>query len=135
MNKVLLDTNVLIYALDASSGYHQRSVALLTDPNAALYLTTKNITEFFAVCSKLGVNFKQAFDFYAELRQNAILLFPDSVSVGFFEALLLKYNPKGNRVFDVEIASIMQANGLRYVATFNAKDFIPMTEMEVYPSL
>lgn len=135
MNKVLLDTNVLIYALDASSGYHQRAVALLTDPNVSLFLTTKNITEYFAVCSKLGVDFQKAFDFYTDLKQNAALLFPDSVSVGFLEAMLLKYQPKGNRVFDVEIASIMQANGLRFVATFNIKDFISMTEVNVYPNL
>ena len=98
-------------------------------------MSTKNVSEFFAVCSKLGVDFRKAFGFYTDLRQNATLLFSDSLSIGFFETLLLKYQPKGNRVFDVEIASIMQANGLHFVATFNVKDFVPMTEVAVYPNL
>jgi len=35
MNKILLDTNVLIYAIDADSKYHKKSLELLTDIQTA----------------------------------------------------------------------------------------------------
>lgn len=41
MNKVLLDTNILIYALDQTSGFYLRAAALLQDENVRLFTTTK----------------------------------------------------------------------------------------------
>ena len=56
MNKILVDTNVLIYALDKNSLFYDRAVKILTKTDTIIYLTSKNISEFFAVCTKLKVD-------------------------------------------------------------------------------
>jgi predicted nucleic acid-binding protein len=131
MNKVVLDTNVLIYALDESSIFHLRASEILQDENNLLFTTSKNISEYFAVCSKLGVDSNKFLGFYEDLTHNLTFLFPNEYSLQHFEMLLQKYKPKGNRVYDVEIFSIMLANNIKYVATFNVEDFKNISEVEI----
>ncbi len=50
--KILLDTNVLLYAMDRSSKYHKISISILENTEYKLFVSTKNIAEMFAVCSK-----------------------------------------------------------------------------------
>ena len=130
---VILDTNVLIYALDATSPFHADAMALLHDPSLNFFLASKNVSEYFAVCSKVGIDFAKAFGFYRQICQNALVLFPDSTSLAVFEKLLQKYQPKGNRVFDIEIVSVAVANHIPEVATVNVKDFSGVSEITVRP--
>lgn len=53
MIDVLIDTNLLIYAMDKTSIHHESASHILLDPNHNLYTTTNNISEFFAVSSKI----------------------------------------------------------------------------------
>jgi predicted nucleic acid-binding protein len=48
MSKVLVDTNVLIYAKDVASNHHDVSLALLRQPEE-FFVTIKNLTEYYAV--------------------------------------------------------------------------------------
>jgi hypothetical protein len=48
-----------------------------------------------------------------------------------FEILIKKYNPHGNRVYDIEVVSLMLASELIKVATVNIDDFKNVTEIEV----
>ena len=57
--------------------------------------------------------FKNSFD----------LLYPDAKSMEIFVDLITRHQPDKNTVFDMEVVSIMLANGLRHIATFNEKDF------------
>jgi len=128
---IVLDTNVLIYALDSSSPFHPAAMMLINDPAFNLMVTTKNVSEYFCVCSKSGINFVNALGFYHQLCQNAKILFPDINSLAVFENLLQKYQPKGNRVFDLEIVSVAVANQIPEIATVNLKDFSGITEITV----
>ena len=130
--KLLLDTNLLIYGLDAGSIFHKKTVAILTDPNLELYTTTKNIAEYFAVCSKLIVNSDIVFQYYNDISDNVTILFPNEHSLAHFTHLIKKYAPKGNRVYDTEITSIMLAYGITTLATFNVDDFKKMTEIDLF---
>ncbi|WNJ17215.1 PIN domain-containing protein [Pontibacter sp. G13] len=131
MSKVLLDTNVLIYALDAQSRYFQSAKRILTEPNYDLFLTTKVISEYFAVCSKMSVPFDLALGFFSELREHAIILFPDNTSLTYFEDLIRTHQPRGNRVFDLEIVSIAIAHQIAQIATANTSDFRLFSEISV----
>jgi predicted nucleic acid-binding protein len=106
MNKILIDTNILIYAYDSQSAFHQRAVAILSKSENELYVTTKNIAEFFAVLTKLSEPYQKISEFYESIKSNSILLYPDHNSLVIFENLVRKYQPVGNRVFDIEIVSI-----------------------------
>ncbi len=130
---LLIDTNVLIYGLDKSSIYHQHAKTILTRPDLHLFLTTKNVSEFFAVTSKLKLPVKICQEFYKDLKANTIILFPTEKSLTIFERLTRHYHPVGNQVYDIEIVSIMLANEIMQVATFNHKDFKGIKEIQIYP--
>jgi predicted nucleic acid-binding protein len=131
MNSVLLDTNILIYALDRSSAFHKKSVQILKDSTLQLFITSKVVSEYFAVCSKLDMDSSVVFGFYSELRRNTIMIFPSSDSLGLFEKMLVKYKPKGNRFYDLEIASIVSAAGIDYLASLNMVDFKKINEIKL----
>lgn len=133
MSKVILDTNVLIYGLDPHSGFHSTAVSLLTDINYSLYIPTKVISEFFAVCSKLEIEESLIWSFYDEIKRNTSLLYPDPNSLNHFEELVKKYQPRGNRVFDIEIVSIALANNLTHIASANIGDFQMISEIQLMP--
>jgi len=129
MNKVLIDTNILIYGMDESSEFHKKSKEILTNNKFNLYITTKNISEYFAVCTKLKIDKKIVLGFYNDIKENTITLYPNNKSIIKFEILFKKYFPVGNRVYDLEIVSVMLANNVKYLATFNTKDFENINEV------
>jgi len=131
MNNILVDTNVFIYYLDNSSQFFNDANNIL-EPNANLYTTTKNISELFAVTSKIGIDLKLVFDFYADFKKNITTLFPNEKSLQILTALISDYAPKRNRIFDFEIASIMLANDVKTIATFNLKDFTTIPGIELF---
>ena len=66
-----------------------------------------------------------------EFTDIATVLFPNNKSIDIFKSLCKKYKPHRNQVFDMEIVSILLANGLNVIATFNHKDFKHITEIQI----
>jgi len=54
MNKLLIDTNILIYSKDSSSRFHSAAVKIIRG-NFQLFTTSKNLSEYYAVVTK-GAN-------------------------------------------------------------------------------
>ena len=133
MNKLILDTNVLIYGMDAQSKFHASAISVLTNPDYSLFLPVKVVSEFFAVCSKLNIPTADALRFYKEAQKNAEIIFPDPVSLTCLEQLIQKYQPRGNLVFDLEIVSIALANQITLIATANLTDFKHISEITLIP--
>jgi len=121
----------LIYAYDETSKFYQKSVDLFVNEEYNLFITTKNISEFFAVCSKLNFDFDKTLGFYNDIKENFTILKPSESSLDFFETLIKKYKPRGNKVYDIEIVSIMLTNDLKKVATANIIDFKDISEIEI----
>jgi hypothetical protein len=69
--------------------------------------------------------------FYSDVKENFNILYPNGNSLAIFETLIRKYKPKGNRVYDVEIVSIILANGLNTIETANIDDFAGIDEIEI----
>ena len=128
---LLIDTNVLIYAFNQDSDHYNFSISIFSNPNYTLFLTSKNISEFFAVTSKFKVTLKTSLNFYEDLKIYTKILFPSETSLSIFEKLIQQYQPKGNQVFDIEIVSIMLDNGIDQIATFNKKDFDKISEIQI----
>jgi predicted nucleic acid-binding protein len=132
MTKLVLDTNILIYALDVSSAFYGPASELLRSEQNKLFITAKSISEYFAVCSKLRIEPDVVFGFYEDLKRNGTILFPNQDSLTRLEALVRTYQPKGNRVYDVEIVSIMLSYDMQVLATFNVDDFKAIREVEIF---
>lgn len=133
MIDLVLDTNILIYALDESSIFHDKSIEIIESPSFNRFITTKSITEYFAVCSKLDIESEKVIAFYDEMERNISFLFPSKESLSIFTELIEKYKPRGNRIFDIEIVSVMLANEVKNLATFNIDDFKNITEINLLP--
>ena len=131
MIDLLIDTNVWIYAMDKRSIYCQAAQSLLLNPTHNLFITSKNVSEFFAVTSKQKIDSKTSWHSYQEIKTVAKILFPTEKSLSIFEKLIRQCQPKGNQVFDVAIVSIMLDNDINHIATFNQKDFINITEIQI----
>ena len=44
-NQILVDTNILIYAVDEYSKFHDRAIDLIFNSNYEFFTTSKNISE------------------------------------------------------------------------------------------
>ena len=97
MKKILIDTNIFIYALDADSNFHQKSVTILSHKTNYLFTSTKNISEYFAVTSKLNINESVILDFYSEIKENIEITYPSDKSLLIFEDLIRKYKASSGK--------------------------------------
>ncbi len=133
MTDVLLDTNIFIYAYDRTSVHHARSTVVFFDTNLRLHTTSKNVTECVAVMTKL--NFPQADieQVLSDILSNVKVLYPSDSSFRIFEGLFKTYTPRGNKVFDLEIASVLLEHGTLQLATFNTSDFQHIPGIQFYP--
>jgi len=72
MTKVGIDTNIFIYTLDKSSTFHEKCYNFLKDNENDLYTTTKNISEYIAVCTKIGIDSEIMYGMYNEQCNNTL---------------------------------------------------------------
>ena len=136
MSRVLVDTNVLIYAIDEDSAFCERSQKVLYNPNLDLFTTSKNISELIAVLTKGRVMSMQWVDVLSVVEAYSSMLtvlYPSSYSFSVFKRLLQEHKPTGLKVHDFEIVSIGIAQDIYQIATFNTKDFNGSDEINLIP--
>jgi uncharacterized protein len=135
----IIDTNVLIYALDADAPQHVAARALLEagrDRSTDLYVTSQILCEFYAIVT----NARRV----AHPRTTADVLSAITGLLSFLHVLplpadavqgwmdLLRRRPvTGGDVFDLQIVATMQANAIQRIYTFNTDDFEPFAEISV----
>ncbi len=136
MNNVLVDTNLLIYAVDENSKYFELARRLLSKNSYHLLTTSKNISEFIAVVTKGSPPFlsiDKALELVRDYLKIFEILYPSPQSFSLFQKMLKNYKPSGLRVHDFEIISIGLANSVSLIATLDSKDFLRVKEIELLP--
>jgi len=136
MNRLLVDTNVLIYAIDEDSVYFKKSRKIFFDENVSLFTTSKNISEFLTVITRHpenGLTLYEAMKVIYEYSRFIQILYPTEITYRIFLKLLETYQPIGLKIHDFEIVSIGLANGINRIATFNQKDFKEIKDISFYP--
>ena len=134
MSNVLFDINLLLYAIDEDSKYFNSVQGLLNDDSLKLYTTSKNISEFLSVVTRLpnkSLSIKDALFIIEEFRSTFAIIYPTEKSHLIFIDLLKKYSPHGLKIHDYEIISIALSNKIKKIATFNQKDFSGIEEIEL----
>lgn len=138
----LLDTNILVYNADASSGeLHLRSKSLIErglKGELSLCVTPQVISEFFAIITdsrrvKKPISPKEAIEEIEKyLRsQNIQKIYADSSFFPQMLALLRKYETTRQDIFDLQLAATMLCNNVRKIYTYNQDDFTKFEEIEV----
>ena len=85
MSDLLVDTNVFIYDLERSSQFHTDAVKILNSDNS-LYTTSKNVSEYFAVLTKLKVDNNLIWKYYNDIKKNVKILFPAPGSLPYLNS-------------------------------------------------
>jgi predicted nucleic acid-binding protein len=138
MSKLLLDTNLLFYTIDQSSSFHAATTTFLDETENELYTTSKNISEFLVATTRGDsptLTPEQALNAVDGFRQFITVLYSTEDTFDQFNTLMQKYQPKGKKIHDYEIASIALANGINQIATYNTSDFAGITEITVVTPL
>jgi len=134
MNKILLDTNVLIYSIDEDSKYFEKAHRIFSE-ELELYTTSKNLSEFLSVVTRIPQNrlsIKDALLVLEDFINVMTILYPNEESIIQFKKILEKYEPSGLQIHDYEILSIALSNQITTIATFNEKDFRKVKEIKLF---
>lgn len=135
MNKALLvDTNILIYAIDSDSIFHEKALNLILSSEYKLYTTSKNISEFLVVLTReeyIKIEVTEVLKILNNLLLNFEILYPNKDTSHKLEGLLKKYKPRGLKIHDFEIISIGLTYGVDRIATQNTSDFKIIKEISI----
>lgn len=137
----LLDTNVLVYAVDESSPFHKdskniRDNALLG--NIALCICPQVLMEFFAILtdSRRVKNPGEPDAVIEEIEKylsskNIAKIYPEEDTLPKTIELLRKYKLRRQTVFDAQLVATMLSNNVTRIYTYNEDDFLKFEEVEV----
>jgi len=136
----LVDTNVLVRSVQPSDPMGERvtrSVSVLRGRQEELQITSQNLIEFWAVCTRpianngLGLTIAQAEDEIASLR-GVFALLPDIPEVFTeWERIVSTYQVIGKQAHDAHLVAAMLAHGVSHLLTFNEADFKRYSEITV----
>ncbi len=125
---ILIDTNVLLYALDKQSKDSFTSKQFIDENCERLVIAHQTINEYIRIAthvkftnrlsnSEIDTNIRIFLSTFAKV------ICPDSASLEYSLHLIKKYNITGRLVFDTYLVATALTNSIHTVATYNAKDF------------
>jgi uncharacterized protein len=135
----IVDTNVLVYALDADAPQHVAARTLLEaarEASTTLYVTSQILCEFYSIVTNRRRVSKprspaDALSAVSSLLALLTVLPVPAHTVASMLDLLRRHPVTGGDVFDLQIVATMQANGVHRIYTFNTADFAVYTELSV----
>lgn len=135
----IVDTNVLVYALDADAPQHASARALLEAARSGettLYVTSQILCEFYSIVTNARRVAKPRSPADAWSAVTNLLAFLQVLpipahAVGALMNLLRRYPVTGGDVFDLQIVAAMQANAFNRIYTVNTDDFTKFSELSV----
>jgi len=131
-NKVLVDTNILVYATNKNSIFHQKAKSFLEKelPSYSLCLSLQNLIEFYAIITNPKKIEKP-------LSQNqAILVIQKFIESDYFQIIapkdktiflllnfLKRYKVKSLEIYDLHLAATMKDNNISIIYTADTNIF------------
>lgn len=137
LEPLLLDTNILVYAMDGLSPHHAASRAVLEQarsPEARLCVVAQSLAEFYSLVTNPRRVASPKSPEEALAVVEAILLLPGLEVlpipldiVARWIDLCRNHPVKGPRIYDLQIIAVILANGVRRICTFDRSDFEPFS--------
>lgn len=132
---MLVDSNILVYAINKKSPKYKKAVKFLEDNKFELVLAHQNILETIKVLTQK----KYSHPISSELATNSVSLIanagrvisPNNITYPIVLDYVKKFKLSGNRIFDAYLAATALSNGIYEIATDNIKDFQKFKEVKV----
>ena len=132
--RILFDTNVLVYAHDESSIYHNDSAELLKiaiENKIQGVLAEQNIIELYRILTNpvamkgVSLTALQANDLIRSiyLNGNFEIIYPTRVTIDKVLQLAVKYKVTSAKIFDIRLAALILDENIDYFATYNISHF------------
>lgn len=132
---MLIDSNVLIYALNTDSPKHEASRLFVRANINEAYVAHQNILEATRVMSHRAfpkqLAIKTVVQAIKQITNSMRVIYPNEDTLEVYLELLKKYGGEGNRVFDVYLTATALSNGVMEIATDNVKHFMDYEEIRV----
>lgn len=133
-NKILIDTNLLIYHTDTSSTHSENIESFFRKNTSNIVLSSQVINEYLRATTHKVFQQPLTID---EAITNILLytnsfgspITPNSATHRMFINLLKKYKTSSNKIFDLYLVSTALSNNINTIATFNIKDFRKFKEI------
>lgn len=132
---MLIDTNLIIYAINSASPKHNQAKRFLSQNQSSLIVAHQNILEGMRVLTHAKFSHPMTF-FQAEKAVDAItkvatIISPTEETLPIAVVLMHKYTRAANRIFDAYLVATMLTHGIKKIATDNDRDFTMYEEVTV----
>jgi predicted nucleic acid-binding protein len=124
---MLLDTNILVYAINSDSPKNKKAQEFIQGNIRFLEAAHQNIFEALRVLTHpkfinpMSVN--KAHNSIMEITSRCRIIYPNNKTHYLALELIEKYNLSSNRIFDAYLAATAISNDIDSLATDNEKDF------------
>ncbi|MEM1312020.1 MAG: type II toxin-antitoxin system VapC family toxin [Patescibacteria group bacterium] len=138
MTKVLLDTNVLVYAVNPDSEFHQQVkdfILGLVEKEIKTYIPDKSLYEFYRVLSSQVL--KKYFTQEEAKKTWKTFAFSEFFEIAYSDEAILRTTDKlldkfpNYHVFDMQIMACGLVNRVNTIFTKNLKDFPRVNEVTI----
>lgn len=126
---MLIDSNILVYAINADSPKHKAAQDFLQKQTGEdeMEVAHQNIFETLRVLTHPKfthpMKTKEAEEAVWAIVDFCRIILPDYQTHHLALELIRKHNLRGNRIFDAYLAATALSNGINTIATDNEKDF------------
>jgi predicted nucleic acid-binding protein len=134
---VFLDTNILVYLANEDFPFHSEVLAKFKAISAGheIWISRQVLREYAMVMTREGLVEKPLSpeEVVEDIKQWSACLRVADETISVTDALLsliTKYNIKGKKVHDANIAATMKVNGIKKLFTVNVKDFSQIEDLE-----
>jgi toxin-antitoxin system PIN domain toxin len=135
---ILLDTDVLVYAVNADAPQHSSSQAVVQaafDRHILAAVVPQILLEFLAVVTNprrvtRPLDPARAWEQVEILRVNLPVLGLELDALTMLGELVIAHRPAGRGIFDLFLAAQMRTHGVRTICTYNGSDFDRLRDVE-----
>jgi predicted nucleic acid-binding protein len=132
---VLVDSNILIYAINSSSPKQKAAQEFLQANVGHLTVAHQNIFESLRVLThhrfQTPMSPTEAIAAVTAITEHCHIITPGYETHEIAIALIKKHGLTGDKVFDGYLAATALSAGISTIATDNAKDFLPFKDLSV----
>jgi predicted nucleic acid-binding protein len=130
---MLVDSNVLIYAINSSSPKHKTAQIFLQANVGRMAIAHQNIFESLRVLThkkfQNPMPLADAITAINHITMHCHVIAPEQGAHHIAMALMQKHELTGDKIFDAYLAASALSVGITTIATDNVRDFLPFEEV------